>query len=74
MIAGLRFHAHGSTHKRIDVGSPPAQVVYHEKHIQKFWEENRNAFGSFKVVGPEENLSQGEARNMGMYVSPPLYL
>uniref|UniRef100_A0A673CNX8 procollagen-lysine 5-dioxygenase n=1 Tax=Sphaeramia orbicularis TaxID=375764 RepID=A0A673CNX8_9TELE len=42
--------------------------VYHEKHIQKFWEENRNAFSSFKVVGPEENLSQGEARNMGMYV------
>ena len=25
-------------------------------------------FNSFKVVGPEENLSQGEARNMGMYV------
>ncbi|XP_068603900.1 procollagen-lysine,2-oxoglutarate 5-dioxygenase 2 [Brachionichthys hirsutus] len=40
--------------------------VYHEKHIQEFWEENRNAFYSFKVVGPEENLSQGEARNMGM--------
>nr|XP_046227529.1 procollagen-lysine,2-oxoglutarate 5-dioxygenase 2 isoform X2 [Scatophagus argus] len=40
--------------------------VYHEKHIQKFWEENRNAFNSFKVVGPEENLSKGEARNMGM--------
>ncbi|XP_060949665.1 procollagen-lysine,2-oxoglutarate 5-dioxygenase 2 [Limanda limanda] len=40
--------------------------VYHEKHIQKFWEENRNVFSSFKVVGPEENLSQGEARNMAM--------
>ncbi|XP_071383665.1 procollagen-lysine,2-oxoglutarate 5-dioxygenase 2 isoform X2 [Centroberyx affinis] len=40
--------------------------VYHEKHIQRFWEENRNVFNSFKVVGPEENLSQGEARNMGM--------
>ena len=26
-------------------------------------------FNTFKVVGPEENLSQGEARNMGMYVS-----
>lgn len=46
----------------------PTQEVYHEKHIQKFWEENRNVFNSFKVVGPEENLSQGEARNMGMYV------
>ncbi|XP_051538136.1 procollagen-lysine,2-oxoglutarate 5-dioxygenase 2-like isoform X2 [Myxocyprinus asiaticus] len=40
--------------------------VYHEKHIQKFWEENKDVFRSFKVVGPEENLSQGEARNMGM--------
>ncbi|KAM4533418.1 procollagen-lysine,2-oxoglutarate 5-dioxygenase 2 isoform 2-T2 [Odontesthes bonariensis] len=40
--------------------------VHHEKHIEKFWEENRNAFDSFKVVGPEENLSQGDARNMGM--------
>lgn len=40
--------------------------VYHEKHIQRFWEDNKNAFSSFKVVGPEENLSQGEARNMGM--------
>ncbi|XP_053716523.1 procollagen-lysine,2-oxoglutarate 5-dioxygenase 2 isoform X2 [Synchiropus splendidus] len=40
--------------------------VYHEKHIQSFWEANRNMFHSFKVVGPEESLSQGEARNMGM--------
>ncbi|XP_061661729.1 procollagen-lysine,2-oxoglutarate 5-dioxygenase 2 [Syngnathoides biaculeatus] len=38
--------------------------VYHEKHMQRFWEEHRNVFGSLKVVGPEENLSQGEARNM----------
>lgn len=42
------------------------QEVYHEKHIQKFWEENKDVFHSFKVVGPEENLSQGEARDMGM--------
>lgn len=41
-------------------------VVYHEKHIQRFWQENRGAYSSFKVVGPEENLSQGDARNMGM--------
>uniref|UniRef100_A0A8C7KR50 procollagen-lysine 5-dioxygenase n=1 Tax=Oncorhynchus kisutch TaxID=8019 RepID=A0A8C7KR50_ONCKI len=40
--------------------------VYHERHIQKFWQENKDVFNSFKVVGPEENLSQGEARNMGM--------
>jgi lysyl hydroxylase/galactosyltransferase/glucosyltransferase len=42
------------------------QEVYHEKHIQKFWEENKDVFRSFKVVGPEEILTQGEARNMGM--------
>ncbi|MGH0119831.1 UNVERIFIED_CONTAM: hypothetical protein FKN15_043264 [Acipenser sinensis] len=40
--------------------------VYHEKHMQKLWVQNKNVFKSFKVVGPEENLSQGEARNMGM--------
>ncbi|XP_062377217.1 procollagen-lysine,2-oxoglutarate 5-dioxygenase 2 isoform X1 [Sardina pilchardus] len=40
--------------------------VYHERHIQKFWEDNKNTFASFKVVGPEEYLTEGEARNMGM--------
>ncbi|XP_037136122.1 procollagen-lysine,2-oxoglutarate 5-dioxygenase 2 isoform X2 [Syngnathus acus] len=40
--------------------------VYHERHMQKFWVEHRNVFSSLKVVGPEENLSQGEARNMAM--------
>ncbi|XP_057679971.1 procollagen-lysine,2-oxoglutarate 5-dioxygenase 2 isoform X3 [Corythoichthys intestinalis] len=40
--------------------------VYHERHMQKFWEEHKNVFRSLKVVGPEENLSQGEARNMAM--------
>ncbi|XP_053492740.1 procollagen-lysine,2-oxoglutarate 5-dioxygenase 2 [Ictalurus furcatus] len=40
--------------------------VYHEKHLQAFWEENKNVFHSFKVVGPEEILTQGEARNLGM--------
>ncbi|CAL8319754.1 unnamed protein product [Boreogadus saida] len=42
------------------------QEVLHEKHIEKFWTEHRHHFKSFKVVGPEENLSQGDARNMGM--------
>ncbi|GAA6081847.1 procollagen-lysine,2-oxoglutarate 5-dioxygenase 2 isoform X1, partial [Tachysurus ichikawai] len=40
--------------------------VYHEKHLQPFWEENKNVFHSIKVVGPEEILSQAEARNLGM--------
>ncbi|KAJ3611007.1 hypothetical protein NHX12_021023 [Muraenolepis orangiensis] len=42
------------------------QEVNHEKHIQRFWTEHRHHFVSFKVVGPEENLSQADARNMGM--------
>ncbi|XP_040535322.1 procollagen-lysine,2-oxoglutarate 5-dioxygenase 2 isoform X2 [Gallus gallus] len=40
--------------------------VYHEKHIKKFWEKAKNIIRNIKIVGPEENLSQAEARNMGM--------
>uniref|UniRef100_A0A6I8QMR6 procollagen-lysine 5-dioxygenase n=1 Tax=Xenopus tropicalis TaxID=8364 RepID=A0A6I8QMR6_XENTR len=40
--------------------------VFHEKHIQAFWENNKDSFTSIKIVGPEEALSQGEARDMGM--------
>ncbi|KAG8431599.1 hypothetical protein GDO86_018021 [Hymenochirus boettgeri] len=40
--------------------------VYHEKHIQAFWEKHKEDFSSLKIVGPEEALSQGEARDMGM--------
>ncbi|KAM6414638.1 procollagen-lysine,2-oxoglutarate 5-dioxygenase 2 isoform 2-T2 [Rhynochetos jubatus] len=40
--------------------------VYHEKHIKKFWEKAKNTIRNIKIVGPEENLSQAEARNMGM--------
>ncbi|XP_048881626.1 procollagen-lysine,2-oxoglutarate 5-dioxygenase 2 isoform X2 [Brienomyrus brachyistius] len=40
--------------------------VYHESHIQKFWDTNRLVYRSLKLVGPEEDLSQSEARNMGM--------
>ncbi|XP_033919649.1 procollagen-lysine,2-oxoglutarate 5-dioxygenase 2 isoform X2 [Melopsittacus undulatus] len=40
--------------------------VYHEKHIKKFWEKAKNIIKNIKIVGPEENLSQAEARNMGM--------
>uniref|UniRef100_A0A8C4EKI6 procollagen-lysine 5-dioxygenase n=1 Tax=Dicentrarchus labrax TaxID=13489 RepID=A0A8C4EKI6_DICLA len=50
----------------LDYPKDKLKVFVHNNHIQKFWEENRNVFNSFKVVGPEENLSQGEARNMGM--------
>nr|XP_023661772.1 procollagen-lysine,2-oxoglutarate 5-dioxygenase 2-like isoform X2 [Paramormyrops kingsleyae] len=40
--------------------------VYHETHIQKFWDTNQLVYRSLKLVGPEEDLSQSEARNMGM--------
>uniref|UniRef100_A0A4W3H928 procollagen-lysine 5-dioxygenase n=2 Tax=Callorhinchus milii TaxID=7868 RepID=A0A4W3H928_CALMI len=40
--------------------------VHHEKHIQKFWEKHKAELQNVKFVGPEENLTQGEARNMGM--------
>ncbi|KAM4694589.1 procollagen-lysine,2-oxoglutarate 5-dioxygenase 2 isoform 2-T2 [Discoglossus pictus] len=40
--------------------------VYHEKHIQKFWEQAKNAYRIIKVVGPEETITQADARNMGL--------
>ncbi|XP_020670889.3 procollagen-lysine,2-oxoglutarate 5-dioxygenase 2 isoform X1 [Pogona vitticeps] len=40
--------------------------VYHEKHIKKFWEKARHMIRNIHIVGPEENLSQADARNMGM--------
>ncbi|XP_028923971.1 procollagen-lysine,2-oxoglutarate 5-dioxygenase 2 isoform X2 [Ornithorhynchus anatinus] len=42
--------------------------VYHEKHIKAFWEKAKNIITTIKIVGPEESLSQAEARNMGMDV------
>ncbi|XP_069753489.1 procollagen-lysine,2-oxoglutarate 5-dioxygenase 2 isoform X2 [Narcine bancroftii] len=39
--------------------------VYHEKHIHKFWEKHKGEL-KVKYVGPEEILSEGDARNMGM--------
>ncbi|XP_028654141.1 multifunctional procollagen lysine hydroxylase and glycosyltransferase LH3 [Erpetoichthys calabaricus] len=41
-------------------------VVYHEKHIQVFWEKHKDKFPNAKLVGPEENLGQRDARNMGI--------
>ncbi|XP_072428108.1 procollagen-lysine,2-oxoglutarate 5-dioxygenase 2 isoform X2 [Chiloscyllium punctatum] len=39
--------------------------VYHERHIHKFWEKHKGEL-DVKFVGPEEILSEGDARNMGM--------
>lgn len=44
------------------------QEVYHEKHIKIFFDKAKHEISTIKIVGPEENLSQAEARNMGMYV------
>lgn len=45
------------------------QEVYHEKNIKVFFDKAKHEITTIKIVGPEENLSQAEARNMGMYVS-----
>uniref|UniRef100_A0A6Q2YB16 procollagen-lysine 5-dioxygenase n=1 Tax=Esox lucius TaxID=8010 RepID=A0A6Q2YB16_ESOLU len=39
-------------------------VVYHEQHIQRFWEKHRSLFPEARLVGPEENLQQDQARTM----------
>ncbi|CAL8241234.1 unnamed protein product [Merluccius merluccius] len=41
-------------------------VVYHERHIQKFWERHRSLFPEARLVGPEENLQQDQARTMAV--------
>ncbi|XP_048885133.1 multifunctional procollagen lysine hydroxylase and glycosyltransferase LH3 [Brienomyrus brachyistius] len=41
-------------------------VVYHEKHIQDFWQEHQTLFPDARIVGPEENLQQDEARTMAV--------
>nr|XP_034989005.1 procollagen-lysine,2-oxoglutarate 5-dioxygenase 2 isoform X2 [Zootoca vivipara] len=40
--------------------------VHHERHIKKFWEKAKHMFKTIQIVGPEEYLSQADARNMGM--------
>lgn len=41
-------------------------VVYHERHIQKFWDRHRALFPDALLVGPEENLQENKARNMAV--------
>ncbi|KAM9414370.1 multifunctional procollagen lysine hydroxylase and glycosyltransferase LH3 [Pholidichthys leucotaenia] len=41
-------------------------VVYHERHIQKFWERYRPLFPDARLVGPEENLEEDKARTMAV--------
>uniref|UniRef100_A0A3Q1MG76 procollagen-lysine 5-dioxygenase n=1 Tax=Bos taurus TaxID=9913 RepID=A0A3Q1MG76_BOVIN len=46
--------------------------VYHEKDIKVFFDKAKHEITTIKIVGPEENLSQAEARNMGMKIIAPL--
>ncbi|XP_019964065.2 multifunctional procollagen lysine hydroxylase and glycosyltransferase LH3 isoform X1 [Paralichthys olivaceus] len=41
-------------------------VVYHERHIQRFWERHRSLFPKALLVGPEENLQEDKARTMAI--------
>lgn len=41
-------------------------VVYHELHIQRFWERHKSLFPDATLVGPEENLQEDKARNMAV--------
>ncbi|XP_047242064.1 multifunctional procollagen lysine hydroxylase and glycosyltransferase LH3 [Girardinichthys multiradiatus] len=41
-------------------------VVYHERHIQQFWERHRALFPDTVMVGPEEDLQEGKARTMAI--------
>ena len=47
---------------------PVIQVVYHEQHIQRFWERHRSLFPEALLVGPEENLKEDKARTMAVWV------
>ncbi|TRY64766.1 hypothetical protein DNTS_027664 [Danionella cerebrum] len=41
-------------------------VVYHEQHVELFWSRHRSLFSGATIIGPEENLSQVEARSMAV--------
>ncbi|XP_062870973.1 multifunctional procollagen lysine hydroxylase and glycosyltransferase LH3 isoform X2 [Trichomycterus rosablanca] len=41
-------------------------VVYHEQHVQRFWNQHSSLFPDARIVGPEENLQQDQARTMAV--------
>ncbi|KAF5884738.1 procollagen-lysine,2-oxoglutarate 5-dioxygenase 3-like, partial [Clarias magur] len=41
-------------------------VVYHEQHVQQFWNQYRSLFPSALIVGPEENLRHDQARTIAV--------
>ncbi|KAG9269442.1 procollagen-lysine,2-oxoglutarate 5-dioxygenase 3-like [Astyanax mexicanus] len=41
-------------------------VVYHEQHVERFWNRHRSLFPDIRIVGPEENLQHDQARTMAV--------
>ncbi|XP_076842261.1 multifunctional procollagen lysine hydroxylase and glycosyltransferase LH3-like [Brachyhypopomus gauderio] len=41
-------------------------VMYHEQHIERFWNRHRSLFLDARIVGPEENLQHDRARTMAV--------
>uniref|UniRef100_A0A4W6EDB3 procollagen-lysine 5-dioxygenase n=1 Tax=Lates calcarifer TaxID=8187 RepID=A0A4W6EDB3_LATCA len=46
-------------------------VVYHERHIQRFWERHRSLFPDALLVGPEENLASSEPEPGQTWITDP---
>ncbi|KAM6960302.1 LOW QUALITY PROTEIN: multifunctional procollagen lysine hydroxylase and glycosyltransferase LH3 [Tautogolabrus adspersus] len=42
------------------------KVVYHERHIHRFWERHKALFPDATLVGPEEDLQENKARAMAV--------
>ncbi|KAJ3585418.1 hypothetical protein NHX12_014137 [Muraenolepis orangiensis] len=40
--------------------------IHNNRHIKKFWERHRTLFPEARLVGPEENLKQDQARTMAV--------
>uniref|UniRef100_A0A452RM91 procollagen-lysine 5-dioxygenase n=1 Tax=Ursus americanus TaxID=9643 RepID=A0A452RM91_URSAM len=48
------------------LSAPHLQEVYHEPHVADSWPQLQDHFSAVKLVGPEEALTPGEARDMAM--------
>ena len=70
-LLGPALPAHGRVCSALSVPlilptSPRPQAVYHEPHIAASWPQLQDHFSAVKLVGPEEALTPGEARDMAM--------
>uniref|UniRef100_A0A3Q4B8Z0 procollagen-lysine 5-dioxygenase n=1 Tax=Mola mola TaxID=94237 RepID=A0A3Q4B8Z0_MOLML len=60
-------------HRLTTLNYPTARVrlfIHNNRHIQRFWEQHRALFPDAVLVGPEENLPESKARNMGCKKDP----